>query len=921
MSGVLRGVLRSLLRRHVDPVAFTDAGIGLVLVQDHPALADDPPQVTLGELTLPVVRGGELALRYALLDDTPFVGVVPAERRLERDLVERAWLRRAITVDLRDRVAAAAGRHCGALTDEGLIAEVEAHWPAVAARLAVYPFEPGKPVTARDLERLLAPEPAAPTIARRPPVEWLVEWLTDGVPPADRRRALADALADGADAKLLREVLTADEPDAALTSLVAFGATAGVPALRTRSAPRTDELWPAARTLVEDAVRRLWPTHRPALEARIAPAEARAAAARLTIDDAARLPLLRAAFEALANALFDRAARAARTQPETPGAIDPPYADELRALDRNLHRQPPMIEAVTAAGRLAAFAREAVAHAPPAAIDYRADVATWARFALDHTAAADRLLRTLRRLRGPLGRDAARAATAVIDAAITARDALNERFAATLSKAEPVIYGERPAAGDGMPLHLVSRLVLRPLLDVNRRVLLLVLDGCDAGTFTELLAALPPTLGLRPPATWLTGAMPPRARDAIEAWHRAAPDGILGALSPLPTLTAVGRRALFAGHIPHNTALASAESEAANASNDRKAWRHNPVVADHDAPLLLKGDLGDDAAALLAALDGPHPVVAAVFNGVDDALGGKQITALGPWTPADVHPALSEVMRAAARAGRAIVVTADHGHTPYVAVSRKVAGRGPGQRIAPAAHPHATRFGPCAWRSETLHLLTHTGAWLGTQRCGFHGGASLEEVVVPVALIGEVDPGEGRLPEPIAGWPWTRRDDGADIDGTREATEAPASTDPPDAAPPSAPVAPAPHIEPAQPAAPPGEPAPTDPATTEPAPAPAEPAPAEPAPAEPAPGEPPLAPAPAAPLDWLEAFADDAVRAAFAHLDKHSTLTDPQLARLLGTARAARRFSRRFDRHRDALPFRVEIRIVDGVKRYEKLGR
>jgi hypothetical protein len=67
---------------------------------------------------------------------------------------------------------------------------------------------------------------------------------------------------------------------------------------------------------------------------------------------------------------------------------------------------------------------------------------------------------------------------------------------------------------------------------------------------------------------------------------------------------------------------------------------------------------------------------------------------------------------------------------------------------------------------------------------------------------------------------------------------------------------------------------------------------------------------------WARAFDDEAVARALVHLERHGSLTEDELGRLLGNPRKARRFALRFDRYLDRLPFSAEVRVVGGVKRY-----
>lgn len=84
------------------------------------------------------------------------------------------------------------------------------------------------------------------------------------------------------------------------------------------------------------------------------------------------------------------------------------------------------------------------------------------------------------------------------------------------------------------------------------------------------------------------------------------------------------------------------------------------------------------------------------------------------------------------------------------------------------------------------------------------------------------------------------------------------------------------------------------------------------------------APAPAAGPDstsppWLETLSDDEkIRQLFAHLASHGAITEPEVAAMLGSPRAARRFSLQVDDLASRAPFSVRIAVVGDVKRYVK---
>jgi hypothetical protein len=58
----------------------------------------------------------------------------------------------------------------------------------------------------------------------------------------------------------------------------------------------------------------------------------------------------------------------------------------------------------------------------------------------------------------------------------------------------------------------------------------------------------------------------------------------------------------------------------------------------------------------------------------------------------------------------------------------------------------------------------------------------------------------------------------------------------------------------------------------------------------------------------------------FAHLAAHGAVTEAEVATLLGSQRAARRFALYFGEHARSAPFAVRIDVVAGVKRYVKEG-
>jgi hypothetical protein len=58
------------------------------------------------------------------------------------------------------------------------------------------------------------------------------------------------------------------------------------------------------------------------------------------------------------------------------------------------------------------------------------------------------------------------------------------------------------------------------------------------------------------------------------------------------------------------------------------------------------------------------------------------------------------------------------------------------------------------------------------------------------------------------------------------------------------------------------------------------------------------------------------VRQLFAHLAAHGAVTEAEATAMLGSSRAVRQFSIRFEEYARQAPFAVRIETVAGVKRY-----
>lgn len=71
---------------------------------------------------------------------------------------------------------------------------------------------------------------------------------------------------------------------------------------------------------------------------------------------------------------------------------------------------------------------------------------------------------------------------------------------------------------------------------------------------------------------------------------------------------------------------------------------------------------------------------------------------------------------------------------------------------------------------------------------------------------------------------------------------------------------------------------------------------------------------------WLDGIDDPGIRQVFAHIAAHGVIAEADIAAMLGSPRAARRFAVQFDVVAQQAPFRVRIENVGGVKQYVREG-
>jgi hypothetical protein len=237
------------------------------------------------------------------------------------------------------------------------------------------------------------------------------------------------------------------------------------------------------------------------------------------------------------------------------------------------------------------------------------------------------------------------------------------------------------------------------------------------------------------------------------AGRRAWPVGV----AALPTVTDVSRASLLAGR--RTTGTQPVERDGFTTNPALTALGGRPVLF-HKADLTGPGGNALPPQVRETVASPAVRVVGAVVNSVDDHLArGQQVRV--DWTVDAIGP-LGWLLEAAAEAERVVVVVSDHGHVLDHAMTYRPLrdGETGGERWRPAGgEPQQGEIevaGPRVLRGDGRVLL----AWdekvcFGAPKHGYHGGATPQEVLVPVGVYarpGSIPVGWDPLPAAAPSW-------------------------------------------------------------------------------------------------------------------------------------------------------------------------
>jgi len=702
-------------------VRVTTSRSPLAVRQAMAASAGRPDEVLV---VLTSCSGAELGLdvRYRLvrgdvlsLDPFASLRALFGARVLDPQLVEQRWL----VDDLLD--LAPEGGWPGPL---GGVLDADHAWRVwEQARLGLEATPEGiagllalgdRPALAGTLDRLSAPARAALAArwrAGRPePAGLMVDLLAAGRGP--------DLVALG----LVAGVLWAATDDPALASAQTV-ARARLEALlgRHRLDHRAASAWSCAAVEELD-------------DRRLSPLDQRDVAEQLLRDaDATELAVLS---EVLPGGFAARLARLGRAVP----AVDIPAAeaacDALEA-HRLAARRSHQVSAARAALRLTRRGHPVVLAGP---VGSAAPAASLAEAVEEYLADGSWVQTAVRHLDDGSQDPGVAAAYAALDATVAADAAVRQRrFAELLADWS---RGDPPPDPRLVPVEALLATVAAPVATAAP-LLVMVCDGMGLAVAHDLLDDL-----------------------SHEGWAQIAPEGAPGwpaGIATLPTVTEASRTSLLRGRLVVGGQAQERDGFASHPELRAVSSPDRPPVLFHKAGLVGSAGTALAAEAQAAIAEPTQRVVGVVVNSVDDHLArGDQVRV--DWKLAALRP-LGWLLDAAADAGRLVLLTADHGHVLDAGRSRYRPPPGDGSnravggerwRVAPpaAGDDEVELSGPRVLLGGGRVILpTDDRLRYGGTKHGYHGGATPEEVVVPVAVLGRHLPPAGitSRPPPLGG--------------------------------------------------------------------------------------------------------------------------------------------------------------------------
>ena len=280
--------------------------------------------------------------------------------------------------------------------------------------------------------------------------------------------------------------------------------------------------------------------------------------------------------------------------------------------------------------------------------------------------------------------------------------------------------------------------ILVPIANASH-VLLIVLDGLSFAVYRALHRDL-----IR--QGWIE-----LVRDG---WEETPP-----LIAALPSITEVSRTSLLTGRLLRGSAEDERQGFARHPGLVALSRAEGPPLLYHKAGLGTAGGLTDEVRAAIA--DQQRRVVGVVHNAVDAQLDGSDQLDFR-WSLDDLR-FLRALLRQARETGRIVVLAADHGHVlDHGTAYHKADGGARWRRAEGEIRSREMMFEggrvllPAGERRVVLP--SSEDIRYGAKSRGYHGGATPQEIVAPLAVLCAASPPEGwREAPPVQPEWWERR--------------------------------------------------------------------------------------------------------------------------------------------------------------------
>ncbi len=266
-----------------------------------------------------------------------------------------------------------------------------------------------------------------------------------------------------------------------------------------------------------------------------------------------------------------------------------------------------------------------------------------------------------------------------------------------------------------VPVEQVLNRVVAPIA-THKPVLVIVIDGMSVAVFRELMADV---LG--------------------HEWVLLAEEGVglRPALATVPSVTEVSRTSLLCGRLMQGNSAIEKVGFAEHPALLRTCRSGFPPVLFHKAAL-HESDDASLAADIRREISSSHrKIVGVVVNAVDDhLLKGEQIDTR--WSRDEIK-VLPVLLHEAKTAGRTVVMISDHGHILDCHAKGQSYEGGERWRMDEGSPTDGELRikGPRVLLPESKTLIA---PWTervryGIKKNGYHGGVSLQEMVIPIAVL------------------------------------------------------------------------------------------------------------------------------------------------------------------------------------------